>query len=164
MLDITKPLVHLLHQEKAGKVDAKSVTEATQAALKLAATASYDIVKRRRRNIWGETDPRSEYLLDDPKAFSSKETRKHLFGQRFLDSMVKEADQDAKLSRRSPPGRASAETGPSTRSKTKRGGASSGRGRGNRGGRRYISSFLVVPPTELYLPPLNLTLRRLGVG
>ena len=76
--------------------------------------------------------------------------------------MVKEADQDAKLSRRSPPGRASAGTGPSTRSKTKRGGASSGRGRGNRGGRRYISSFLVVPPTELYLPPPQLNPSQIG--
>lgn len=96
-----------------------------------------------------QTDPRSIYLLDDPKSFSSRETT-HLFGQRFLDTLLKEADQDEKLSRRSRLGLSSAAAGSASRVRTKRGASSGQRGRSSRG-RRYEPILSRYPPSLLDL-------------
>ncbi|EFX61210.1 hypothetical protein DAPPUDRAFT_122435 [Daphnia pulex] len=142
VLDIAGPLVHLHQLTKQGRpLDMEEVSENVKVALELTAALSYDINRRRRRNILNHTDPRSDYLLEDPKSFSSKQTVSSLFGKRFLDAMLKEADQDEKLSRRGPPGPApKAASGPVTRSKSGRGGrvqfsfdSDRGGGRGRRG-------------------------------
>ncbi|KZS22093.1 Uncharacterized protein APZ42_010981 [Daphnia magna] len=105
VLDIAGPLVYLHQLTKQGRpLDMEEVSENVKVALELTAAASYDINRRRRRNILNHTDPRSDYLLEDPKSFSSKQTVSSLFGKRFLEAMLKEADQDEKLSRRGPPG------------------------------------------------------------
>jgi hypothetical protein len=124
VLDIAGPLVYLHQLTKHGRpLDMEEVSENVKVALELTAAASYDINRRRRRNILNHTDPRSDYLLEDPKSFSSKQTVSSLFGKRFLEAMLKEADQDEKLSRRGPPGPApKTASGPVTRSKSGRGG------------------------------------------
>lgn len=69
-------------------------------------------------------NPRSDYLLEDPKSFSSKQTVSSLFGKRLLEAMLKRADQDEKLGLRGPPGPArskAASSGPVTRSRGGRG-------------------------------------------
>ena len=122
----------------------EEVSENVKVALKLTAAASYDINRRRRRNILNHTDPRSYYLLEDPKSFSSKQTVSSLFGKRFLEAMLKEADQDEKLSRRGPPGPApKTAAGPVTRSKAGRGGRGQfpfDNDRGGGRGRRYVTT------------------------
>jgi hypothetical protein len=138
----------------------EGVSENVKVALELTAAASYDINRRRRRNILNHTNPRSDYLLENPKFSSSTQTVSSLFGKRFLEAMLKEADQDEKLSHRGPPGPApKAASGPVTRSKSGRGGRgifpfdndqSGGRGR------RYLptQNDLIVsmpqPPPALF--------------
>jgi hypothetical protein len=143
VLDIAGPLVYLPQLTKQGRqLDMEEVSENVKVALELTAAASYDINRRRRRNILNHTDPRSDYLLEDPKSFSSKQTVSSLFGKRYLEAMLKEADQDEKLSRRGPPGPApKTASGPVTRSKS----GIEGRGqfpfdndRGGGRGRRYV--------------------------
>ncbi|EFX63848.1 hypothetical protein DAPPUDRAFT_118781 [Daphnia pulex] len=119
-----RPLVYLHQLTKQGHpLDMEGVSENVKVALELTAAASYDINRRRRRNILNHTNPRSDYLLENPKYFSSTQTFSSLFGKRFLEAMLKEADQDEKLSHRGPPGPApKAASGPVTRSKSGRGG------------------------------------------
>lgn len=59
-----------------------SALQIVRTALQLWAAA--DITRRRRKNAITNLDPKSDVLLDDPKAFSSKESDK-LFGERFLN-------------------------------------------------------------------------------
>ncbi|XP_032779229.2 serine/arginine repetitive matrix protein 1-like [Daphnia magna] len=124
VLDIAGSLVYLHQLTKQGRpLDMEEVSENVKVALELTAAASYDISRRRRRNILNHTDPRSDYLLEDPKSFSSKQTVSSLFGKRFLEAMLKKADQDEKLNRRGPPGPAppKAASGPITRARSGRG-------------------------------------------
>ncbi|KAI9555949.1 hypothetical protein GHT06_018491 [Daphnia sinensis] len=158
VLDIAGPLVYLHQLTKQGRpLDMEDVSENVKVALELTAAASYDIPRRRRRNILSHTNPRSDYLLEDPKSFSSKQTVSSLFGKRFLEAMLKEADHDEKLSRRGPPGPAppKAASGPVTRARSGRGGRwqafflndrSGGRGRRAKGIRLiiYLDDILIL--------------------
>ncbi|KAK4037432.1 hypothetical protein OUZ56_029465 [Daphnia magna] len=75
------------------------VIQALKAALQQWARAYYHISRRSRHNVLSATVPRTEHLLDDPDAFSSKETLKNLFGQKFLETMLRSAVQEESLNR-----------------------------------------------------------------
>jgi hypothetical protein len=75
VLHIAGPLVYL-HQlaKKVRLMDMEEVSENVKVASELTATVSYNISRRRRQNILNHTDPRYDYLLKDPKSFTSKQT------------------------------------------------------------------------------------------
>ncbi len=75
VLHIAGPLVYLHQLAKKGHpMDMEEVSENVKVASELTATVSYNIFRRRRQNILNHTDPRYDYLLKDPKSFSSKQT------------------------------------------------------------------------------------------
>lgn len=101
LMDIGAPLVALYDGLKSlpDQGPADPITEAVRASLKLWAEAFYDVTRRRRRNIVSQVDPRYEFLLTSSKAFSGRK-RSDLFGERFIDEMVKDAELTAKLNHR----------------------------------------------------------------
>jgi hypothetical protein len=56
------------------------------------------VTKLRRENVIRHVASSVKPLLKDPRAFSSRECER-LFGSKFIDIMVKEVDDDAKLAK-----------------------------------------------------------------
>lgn len=142
VMNIDSPLLHLYSLIKSADIRMKTRP--------LTAVAANEISRRRRGSVLAQTDPRSTFLVGDPKSFSIRETI-HQFGQRFVDTLLKEADQDEKLSRQSRPGLSSVEAGPASRIRTKRDASNGQRGRGSRGRRCEFS----LSHTRSNLPSTN---------
>ena len=72
------------------------VREALDVSLQLCAEAFHSITKQRRTNILKVTDPSFTNLLQDPTAFSIRESGR-IFGPKFISWMVQEAREDRDL-------------------------------------------------------------------
>merc|ERR1712071_667842 len=66
------------------------------AATKLNLNGIAFITQERRKGVLKRTDPEYLHMLSDPENFSSYEMDR-LFGKKFLNRMVSEADDDQKL-------------------------------------------------------------------
>ncbi|KZR98982.1 Uncharacterized protein APZ42_005349, partial [Daphnia magna] len=101
VMDIATPLISLYASllQSAEHQEDGPVIQALKAALPQWARAYCHISRRRRHNVLSATVPRTEHLLDDLDAFSSKETLKNLFGQKFLETMLTSAVQEETLNR-----------------------------------------------------------------
>ncbi|KAK4003887.1 hypothetical protein OUZ56_005638 [Daphnia magna] len=72
------------------------ISDACNDTLRLLGHAFASLTAKRRENILKFTNPRFEFLLKDPKRFDLDECDE-LFGRLFLRSMVRDADNDARL-------------------------------------------------------------------
>jgi hypothetical protein len=74
------------------------LTEAAESALQHLGGAFANISKMRRLHVMRQVAPKMSPLLDDPRVFSSREISR-LFGNKFLDAMVKEVEEEHKLAK-----------------------------------------------------------------
>ncbi len=103
-----------------------------ESALQQWARAFNHVSRRRRHNVLACAAPRSAHLLEASDAFCTEEAIKKLFGQTFLDAMLKEANQELTLNQIEAAATASTSTQSRSRANP---GAQRGRGRGSRGGK-----------------------------
>lgn len=97
LLDIARPLLFISESLSTDQNNVKSgVLDACSDTIRLLGHAFASITAKRRENILKFTDPRFESLLKDSDRFDSDDGD-DLFGSSFLRSMVKDADDDAKL-------------------------------------------------------------------
>lgn len=103
IMDIAPPLVDLyarLHTLPAD-ADGNMARRSVQAVLQQWGRAYLHITRRRREAAISITDPEAEYLLKNEEAFAAgKEARGLLFTDKFIESMLKDAQQDQTLARR----------------------------------------------------------------
>ena len=85
MMDSMRPMLHVWNQLKA-----------VESSLKLLGSAFANVSKLRRENVIRHVVPSMKPMLKDPRAFSSREYER-LLGSKFIDVMVKEVDDHAKL-------------------------------------------------------------------
>jgi hypothetical protein len=100
IMDIAPPLLTLYTRIIAlGEGEAEwQVKNAAQAALQQWGRAYHHISQQRRRSVASLVDPTFEYLLSSPSNYvPGKEAVGLLFTDSFLQSMLKEATQDATL-------------------------------------------------------------------
>ena len=100
IMDIAPPLVDLYCKVCAlgdGEEETQA-KEAVQAVLQQWGRAFHHISQKRRRSVVSLVDPAYEFLLSAPSAYApGKEAVEFLFTETFLESMLKEATQDAIL-------------------------------------------------------------------
>ena len=92
LVGLSKPLLYLWNSSDAGDISAT-----IEAAVKRWAVAFHHVTSLRRRNILGQTNPSFLSLLSCPDNFCPEETNQLLFGPKFVDRMVKEAEIDELL-------------------------------------------------------------------
>jgi hypothetical protein len=100
IMDIAPPLIDLytrVSELEDGKK--KSTTnECLQAVLQQWARAYFHITRQRRRTAVSLVEPDFDFLCAEPDSFApGKEARELLFTAKFLESMLREASQDATL-------------------------------------------------------------------
>lgn len=99
VLDIANPLLFI--RESLVEDDTlknSPIASATDTALRLWANKFYSITKSRWENLLCFTNPQFISLLEEPSRFVKYEN-KWLFGDTFIDRIVKEASDDQKLRR-----------------------------------------------------------------
>lgn len=94
VLDATRPLVHVWNNLPPNDPTASAV----KTSLQLMSRAFAGIKKIIRANVLRQIAPRMMSLLDDPNAFSSRES-KRLSGSKFLDTLLKQTEESDKLAR-----------------------------------------------------------------
>ncbi|KZR97835.1 Uncharacterized protein APZ42_007070, partial [Daphnia magna] len=94
MIDSMRPMLHAWNQMRVDDPLLNSV----ESYLRLMGSAFANVSKLRRENVIRHVVPSMKPLLKDPRAFSSRECER-LFGSKFIDVMVKEVDDDAKLAK-----------------------------------------------------------------
>ncbi|EFX66231.1 hypothetical protein DAPPUDRAFT_332412 [Daphnia pulex] len=94
VMDAMSPLLHLW----INLPDNSPLMEAAESALQLMGGAFANISKMRRLNVMRQVAPKMTPLLDDPRVFSPREISR-LFGNKFLDAMVKEVEEEHKLAK-----------------------------------------------------------------
>ncbi|KZS16057.1 Uncharacterized protein APZ42_018263 [Daphnia magna] len=94
VIDAMRPLIHIW----INLPDTSPLMEAAESALQLFGGAFANISKMRRLNVMRQVAPKMSPLLDDPRVFSSREISR-LFGNKFLDAMVKEVEDENKLAK-----------------------------------------------------------------
>jgi hypothetical protein len=106
IMDVGPPLIDLYTRILSlgeGKTE-KKAQELVQDALRQWARAYHHITKQRRRAVIALVEPSFDFLTAEPEAFApGKEARELLFTGKFLESMLKEASQDATLARTAKP-------------------------------------------------------------
>jgi hypothetical protein len=106
IMDVGPPLIDLYTRILSlgeGKTE-KKAQELVQDALRQWARAYHHITKQRRRAVIALVEPSFDFLTAEPEAFApGKEARELLFTGKFLESMLKEASQDATLARTEKP-------------------------------------------------------------
>ncbi|EFX61565.1 hypothetical protein DAPPUDRAFT_338958 [Daphnia pulex] len=95
MMDSMRPVLHAWNQMR---VDDSLFSLCIASSLRLIGSAFANVSKLRRENVIRHVAPSMKPLLKDPRAFSSRECER-LFGSKFIDVMVKEVDDDAKLAK-----------------------------------------------------------------
>jgi hypothetical protein len=97
-MDVGPPLIDLYTRILSlgeGKTE-KKAQELVQDALRQWARAYHNITKQRQRAVIALVEPSFDFLTAEPEAFApGKEARELLFTGKFLESMPKEASQDA---------------------------------------------------------------------
>ncbi|KAK4030997.1 hypothetical protein OUZ56_024429 [Daphnia magna] len=94
MLDSIRPMLHAWNQLRTDD----PLFNSLESSLRLLGFAFANVSKLRRENVIRHVAPSMKPLLKDPRAFSSREFER-LFGSKFIDVMVKEVDDDAKLAK-----------------------------------------------------------------
>ncbi len=100
IMDIAPPLIDLYTRVLSlDEGEKKSIaTESLLAVLQQWARAYHHITKQRRRAVVSLIEPSFDFFSADPEAFAAeREAQKLLFTQKFLESMLREASQDATL-------------------------------------------------------------------
>lgn len=83
--DIAKPLMFWYGRLLAADFPKEDPAfQFVRTTLRLWEAADGDITRHHRKNAISSLDPKSEFSLDDPRAFSSKEANKSL-GEKFLN-------------------------------------------------------------------------------
>ncbi|XP_045034660.1 uncharacterized protein LOC116925902 [Daphnia magna] len=104
IMDIGAPLIDLYTRILSlgeGETERKA-QDLVQDALRQWSRAYHHVTRQRRRSVVGLVEPSFDFLTADPDAFApGKEARELLFTGKFLESMLKEASQDATLARTS---------------------------------------------------------------
>ncbi|KAI9565130.1 hypothetical protein GHT06_008901 [Daphnia sinensis] len=97
IMNIAPPLIDL-YARLHSLPDRESLKRPVQAALQQWGRAFFHITKERRSAVIALAEPGTEYLLRDPDAFESgKEARSFLFTDRYLQTMLTNANQDNTL-------------------------------------------------------------------
>ena len=94
MMDSMRPMLHAWNQ----MIVDDPLLNSIESSLRLIGSAFANVSKLRRENVIRHVAPSMKPLLKDPRAFSSRECER-LFGSKFIDVMVKEVDDDAKLAK-----------------------------------------------------------------
>ena len=94
IIDAMRPLVKLWNSKLPDDPDVKDL----ETSLQLLCGAFFNTSKMRRSNVLRQIAPRMMSLLDDPSVFSSHECER-LFGNKFLDALLKETEESDKLAR-----------------------------------------------------------------
>ncbi|KZS10356.1 Uncharacterized protein APZ42_025183 [Daphnia magna] len=94
VMDAMRPLIHIW----INLPDTSPLMEAEESAFQLLGGAFANISKMRRLNVMRQVAPKMSPLLDDPRVFSSREISR-LFGNKFLDAMVKKVEDENKLAK-----------------------------------------------------------------
>ncbi|XP_045022806.1 uncharacterized protein LOC116918552 [Daphnia magna] len=94
MLDSIQPMLHAWNQLRTDD----PLFSSLESSLRLLGFAFANVSKLRRENVIRHVATSMNPLLKDPRAFSSREFER-LFGSKFIDVMVKEVDDDAKLAK-----------------------------------------------------------------
>lgn len=94
MLDSIRPMLHAWNQLRTDD----PLFSSLESSLRLLGFAFANVSKLRRENVIRHVATSMKPLLKDPRAFSSREFER-LFGSKFIDVMVKEVDDDAKLAK-----------------------------------------------------------------
>ena len=94
MLDAFKPMLHTWNQLS----DDSPLLNGVESSLRLLGSAFANVSKLRRANALRNVAPNLAPLLKDPRVFSTRESDR-LFGNKFIDTMVKEVDADDKLAK-----------------------------------------------------------------
>lgn len=89
-VDVARPLLELWRRVDKNDPNYRFV----DSAVRLWGVAFNDMTKQRRYNVIRQTDSEYVSMLSDPKAFAEREV-KHLFGDRFIKALSKEAERDA---------------------------------------------------------------------
>ncbi|KZS19204.1 Uncharacterized protein APZ42_014437, partial [Daphnia magna] len=100
IMAIAPPLIDLYTRVLALEEGKKKsiATESLLAVLQQWAGAYHHITKQRRRTVVSLIEPSFDFLSTDPEAFAAgREARELLFTPKFLESMLREASQDATL-------------------------------------------------------------------
>ena len=90
--DVFEPLIYLLNSVPAGNHAEMPLVVANR----LLGHVFAHITQMRRTNVMRHVAPKFSNMVDDPMLFSSRDHR-HLFGERFITALDKEADLDAKM-------------------------------------------------------------------
>jgi hypothetical protein len=117
-MDGMRPLIKMWNSKSPGDPDYNHL----ESSLQLLCGAFANITKMRRANVIRQVAPRMMSLLEDPSVFSSRQSER-LFGNKFIDALLKETEESDKLARLGRVG------GPNNRSMWSQ---SSNRGGGNR--------------------------------
>jgi hypothetical protein len=97
VLDIGRPLFFIRESiDSDERFKESPIAKATETALRLWAEKFASVTKNRRENLLKFTNPQFVSLLDQSSRFNKKECD-WLFGDTFIDRMVKEAGDDKKL-------------------------------------------------------------------
>ena len=94
IIDAMRPLVKLWNSKLPDDPDVKDL----ETSLQLLCGTFFNTSKMRRSNVMRQLAPRMMSLLDDPSVFSSHECER-LFGNKFLDALLKETEESDKLAR-----------------------------------------------------------------
>ena len=90
--DVFEPLIYLLNSVPAGNHAEMPLVVANR----LLGHVFAHMTQMRRTNVMRHVAPKFSNMVDDPMLFSSRDHR-HLFGERFITALDKEADLDAKM-------------------------------------------------------------------
>ncbi|EFX69794.1 hypothetical protein DAPPUDRAFT_113327 [Daphnia pulex] len=94
MMDSMRPMLHAWNQMRVDDPLLNSI----ESSFRLMGSAFTNVSQLRRENVIRHVAPSMKPLLKDLRAFSSRECER-LFGSKFIDVMVKEVDDDAKLAK-----------------------------------------------------------------
>lgn len=99
IMDIAAPLLNFLSNlASISDLSAEDpILVTTAVALAQWASAYNHVTRRRRQNVLKFAASRSEHLLDVEDSFASEEGAKNLFGQSFLATMLRKANQELTL-------------------------------------------------------------------